>query len=294
MRGVILAGGSATRLFPATLAVSKQLLPIFDKPMIFYPLSILMLAGIREILIITRPGDAPLFSQLLGDGSHLGTSITYAEQDQPRGVADGINIAASFIGDERFAYILGDNIFYGAYLKDILTNAVNRQQGATIFAHPVADPREFGVVEVDAEANIISLAEKPQRPKSNLAVTGLYFYDARAVDYVKSISQSSRGELEITDLNACYLRDKALNLEIFGRGFAWFDTGTFENLHAASGFVEAVQQRQGLLISSIEEIAWRNNWITTEDLITVASRFQKNSYGRYLMQLSEKDPLTPY
>lgn len=287
MRGVILAAGSATRLSPASIPVSKQLLPVYDKPMIYYPLSTLMLAGIRDIMIITRPKDRVHFRKLLGDGEHLGISIQFADQEEPRGVADGIRISASFTKKEPFIFMLGDNLFYGAQLRDILTQASIYRAGATIFTYQVANPEAFGVVELDSDQKILSIKEKPKESKSNLAVTGLYIYDGRASDYVKRLEYSSRGELEITDLNALYLADNCLHMKQFSRGFTWFDTGTFENLYAASTFVRGLQERQGLIISSIEEIAWRQNWITTSELLDLASKLGENPYSDHLLRITQ-------
>lgn len=286
MRGVILAGGVATRLQPLTLHISKQLLPVYDKPMIYYPLASLMLAGIRDILIIVGKDTVPQYRQLLGDGSKYGIAISYAEQALPAGVADGINIAASFVGKDPFTFILGDNIFYGTAFRNGLLEAIEITNGATIFAYHVADPAEFGVVELGPNEKIISIEEKPKSPKSNWAITGLYVYDGQAVEYVKTLSKSHRNELEITDLNLCYFRDGNLHLKKIGRGSTWFDTGTFKNLSAAANFVSTAQLHQGLLVGSIEEVSWRNNWISSADLERLAMSFNKNEYGQYLQSLA--------
>ncbi len=289
MRGVILAGGTGTRLQPLTSYISKQLLPVFDKPMIYYPLATLMLGGIKDILIIVRKGAIGHFHQLLGDGTRYGIAISYAEQFEPVGVADGINIAASFVGKEPFTFVLGDNIFYGTAFRSALIEATENINGATIFAYQVADPSSFGVVEIDPNQKVISIEEKPQHPKSKWAITGLYVYDGRAVEYAKTLSRSHRNELEITDLNTCYLRDNNLHLQKIGRGSAWFDAGTFRDLNAAANFVSTIQQRQGLLVGSIEEVSWRNKWISTEQLETLAINFRKNDYGKYLESLIDKN-----
>ncbi|QIR15068.1 glucose-1-phosphate thymidylyltransferase RfbA [Shewanella aestuarii] len=285
MKGIILAGGSGTRLYPLTRGVSKQLLPIYDKPMIYYPLSVLMLAGIRDVLIITTPEDQASFVRLLGDGSDFGISLTYSVQASPDGLAQAFIIGEQFIADSSVCLVLGDNIFYGQYFSHSLFSAMNKGHGATIFAHQVKDPQRFGVVEFDKALNVLSIEEKPLKPKSNYAVTGLYFYDNRVVEFAKALTPSSRGELEISDINNRYLAEKSLNLEILGRGFAWLDTGTHESLHEASGFVQTIENVQGLKVACLEEIAWRKGWLTNERLSTIAHSMQNNAYGQYLAKL---------
>ena len=285
MKGIILAGGTGTRLYPCTSVVSKQLLPIFDKPMIYYPLATLMFAGIREILIITTPQDQPLFERLLGDGSDFGLRFSYARQDQPRGLADAFILGADFIGTERVALVLGDNIFYGHGLPEMLARAHGRGTGATIFGYVVNTPEQFGVVEIDGSGRALSIEEKPQRPKSNVAVTGLYFYDNDVVRIAASLKPSQRGELEITDVNKTYLERGDLYVEVLGRGFAWLDTGTHSSLVEASHFVQILEQRQGLRVACPEEIALRLGYITLDHFEKLALRCAKSSYGEYLLNI---------
>lgn len=284
-KGIILAGGAGTRLHPATLAVSKQLLPIFDKPMVYYPLSTLMLADIREILIISTPRDLPMFEELLKDGSQWGLSLSYRVQPSPGGLAEAFVIGDSFVGADSSALILGDNIFYGHDLPTRLASAASRTAGATIFAYHVHEPERYGVAEFDSEGQVMSLEEKPQKPRSNYAVTGLYFYDQHVVDHVKSLERSPRGELEITDLNRIYLGAGALSVEVMGRGFAWLDTGTHESLIEANQFVQTVERRQGLKIACPEEIAFRKQWIDADALLALTRPYKQNGYGQYLLSL---------
>ena len=286
MKGIILAGGTGTRLYPITKAVSKQLLPVYDKPMIYYPLSTLMLAGIREIMIISTERDLPLFYDLLGDGSQLGMSLVYAVQKEPRGLADAFIIGADFIGNDRVALVLGDNIFYGSYFSRVLERAVEREDAATIFGYYVKNPKEYGVVEFDSENRVVSIEEKPDVPKSNYAVPGLYFYDNDVVEISRNIRPSRRGEIEITSVNNEYLKRGKLYVETLGRGFAWLDTGNHDALHDASDFVSTFQKRQGLYISCIEEIAYKRGYIGREQLVKLAQPLLKTEYGKYLVDVA--------
>ncbi len=285
MKGIILAGGKGTRLYPMTKAVSKQLLPIYDKPLIYYPLSVLLLAGIRDILIISTPEDTPIYEKLLGDGYNIGVRFTYKVQEKPRGLADAFILGEDFIGDDNVCLILGDNVFYGQDLTRILNKAKERKTGATIFGYPVKDARAFGVVEFDKDRKVIGIEEKPLHPKSNYAVPGLYFYDNRVVEIAKKIKPSSRGEIEISDINNVYLRAGELNVELLGRGMAWLDTGTPEGMLKAAEYVEAVQSRQGFYISCIEEIAWRRHFITDSQLRAIGESLKMTEYGQYLLSL---------
>lgn len=286
MKGIILAGGSGTRLYPLTKAISKQIMPVYDKPMIYYPLSTLMLAGIREVLIISTPRDLPVFKDLLGSGEQLGMSFSYAVQEVPRGLADAFIVGADFIGDDSVALVLGDNIFYGQSFSRVLQNAAAREKGATIFGYYVKDPREYGVVEFDSNNKAISIEEKPAIPKSNYAVPGLYFYDNDVVEIAKNVKPSARGEIEITSINNEYLRRGDLYVETLGRGFAWLDTGNHDALLDAADFVAAFQKRQGLYISCIEEIAYKRGFITREQLVELAQPLLKTDYGRYLIDIA--------
>lgn len=289
MKGIILAGGSGTRLYPLTMVTSKQLLPIYDKPMIYYPLSTLMLAGIRDILIISTPTDLPNFERLLGDGSRYGVNLSYKVQPSPDGLAQAFTLGEEFIGDEPCAMVLGDNIFYGAGLSERLKAAADAAQNgqATVFGYYVNDPERFGIVEFDADGHVISVEEKPKQPKSNYAITGLYFYDKRVVELAKQVKPSARGEMEITDLNRMYLEDGTLNVQLLGRGYAWLDTGTMDTLVEAAEFVQVIEQRQGIMISAPEEIAYRHGWITRDELLKSADTYGKSPYGEHLHRVAD-------
>lgn len=288
MKGIILAGGSGTRLHPLTKVISKQMLPVYDKPMIFYPLSTLMVAGIRDILIISTPHDLPLFKKLLRNGSDLGLNIDYAEQPSPDGLAQAFIIGKKFIGNDKVAMVLGDNIFSGNGFSKTLSKVVNRKNGATIFAYQVGDPERYGIVSFDDDGKALSIEEKPINPRSNYAIPGLYFYDNNVIDIAESLKPSKRGELEITDLNRIYLESGNLNVEVLERGFVWLDTGTHESLHQASAYVETIEKRQGIKISCIEEIAYRLGYINRDQLITIAEKMKKNDYGKYLINIASR------
>ena len=288
MKGIILAGGSGTRLYPITRGISKQLMPVYDKPMIYYPLSVLMLAGIRDILIITTPEDNAAFRRLLGNGSDFSIRLSYAIQPSPDGLAQAFIIGEEFIGSDNVCLVLGDNIFYGQSFTQALQQAAAQTHGATVFAYQVKDPERFGVVEFDQHFKALSIEEKPKQPKSNWAVTGLYFYDKRVVEFAKQIKPSARGELEISDLNQLYLEDGSLSVQLLGRGFAWLDTGTYESLHEAASFVRTIQNVQALQVACLEEIAWRNGWLSNEQLADLAKPMAKNQYGQYLLRLLKK------
>ena len=289
MKGIILAGGSGSRLYPLTRGVSKQLLPVYDKPMVYYPISTLMLAGIRDILIITTPEDNEGFKRLLGDGSDYGINLTYAVQPSPDGLAQAFIIGEDFIGDDRVCLVLGDNIFYGQSFSKTLQSAASRELGATVFGYQVKDPERFGVVDFDEEMKAVSIEEKPEAPKSNYAVTGMYFSDNRVVEMAKQVKPSHRGELEITTLNEMYLNDGMLNVELLGRGFAWLDTGTHESLHEASSFVQTIENVQGLKVACLEEIGYRNGWLSKELMVKGAEALKKTGYGQYLFQIIDED-----
>ena len=288
MKGIVLAGGRGTRLHPLTLSVSKQLLPVYDKPMVYYPLSMLMLAGIRDILIVSTPEDLPLFRHLLGDGGQWGLKFSYTEQDQPRGLADAFRVGESFLGNDPACLILGDNIFFGHKLPEILQNAAMLTEGALIFAYPVRDPERYGVIEFDAEEKALSIEEKPKKPRSNYAIPGIYFYDSQVVEMTAKLKPSARGELEITDLNRLYLERGQLRVEVLGRGYAWLDAGTHESLLQASTFIQAVEDRQGMMISCPEEIAFRRGYIDRQQLRKLADSMKNNSYGQYLERLASE------
>ncbi|HSO85721.1 MAG TPA: glucose-1-phosphate thymidylyltransferase RfbA [Draconibacterium sp.] len=292
MKGIILAGGSGTRLYPITRSVSKQIIPVYDKPMIYYPLSVLMLAGIKEILLISTPADIGLYENLLGDGSQLGISISYKIQPSPDGLAQAFILGEEFIGDDNVCLILGDNIFYGYGFRGILEDAATLKDGSIVFGYYVNDPERYGVVEFDPTGKVLSIEEKPENPKSNYAVTGLYFYSNDVVEKAKNLKPSKRGELEITDLNRLYLNENRLNVKLLGRGFAWLDTGTHDSLLQASNFIATIEQRQGLKVSCIEEIAYKKGFITKEQLLELAQPLSKNQYGQYLIHLAEKQTIT--
>lgn len=286
-KGIVLAGGSGTRLYPITQAISKQLLPVYDKPMVYYPLSVLMLSGIRDILMINTPHEQPLFQNLLGDGSQWGINISYVPQPSPDGLAQAFTLGEQFLDGAPSALVLGDNIYHGPGLTAMLKRADERETGATVFGYWVADPERYGIADFDRTGRVIGLEEKPEKPKSNYAVTGLYFYDGRAPEFAKGLKPSPRGELEITDLNICYLNEGSLNLERLGRGYAWLDTGTHQSMLEAANYIETIEARQGLRVSCLEEIAWNNGWISDEDMLRLAQPLKKNGYGQYLIKLVE-------
>ncbi|QIP47537.1 Glucose-1-phosphate thymidylyltransferase 2 [Kingella kingae] len=288
-KGIVLAGGTGSRLYPTTLGTSKQLLPVYDKPMIYYPISVLMLAGIRDMLVITTPEDNASFRRLLGNGSDFGVNIQYAIQPRPDGLAQAFLIGEEFIGDDSVCLVLGDNIFYGQSFTQMLKTAAERKHGATVFAYQVKDPERFGVVEFDENKHASSIEEKPSKPKSDYAVTGLYFYDNRVVEMAKQVKPSARGELEITTLNEMYLQDGSLNVQVLGRGFAWLDTGTHESLHDAAAFVRTIQNVQNLQVACLEEIAWRNGWLSSDKIRALAEPMKKNEYGQYLLRLVQNE-----
>lgn len=289
MKGIVLAGGSGTRLWPSTKIICKQLIPVYDKPMIYYPLSVLMLAGISEILIISTPQDTPRIEGLLGDGESLGLKISYAVQAHPNGLAEAFILGAEFIGNDSVALVLGDNIFYGNQLSALVQNAAKKQTGATVFGYYVTDPERYGVIEFDKERKVLSIEEKPQKPKSNWAAVGLYFYDNRVVEWARNLKPSARGELEITDINNLYLRDGSLHVELMKRGFAWLDTGTQDSLLEASNFVQIIQKRQGIKMSCLEEIAYRMNYISLEKLEALGNELKKSEYGQYLLEIVRQE-----
>ena len=288
-KGIVLAGGTGSRLYPTTLGTSKQLLPVYDKPMIYYPISVLMLAGIRDMLVITTPEDNASFRRLLGNGSDFGVNIEYAIQPSPDGLAQAFLIGEEFIGDDSVCLVLGDNIFYGQHFSQMLKEAAEREHSATVFAYQVKDPERFGVVEFDENQRALSIEEKPSKPKSDYAVTGLYFYDNRVVEMAKQVKPSARGELEITTLNEMYLQDGSLNVQVLGRGFAWLDTGTHESLHDAAAFVRTIQNVQNLQVACLEEIAWRNGWLSSEKIRALAGPMRHNEYGQYLLRLVQNE-----
>lgn len=289
MKGIILAGGSGTRLYPITKVISKQLVPVYDKPMIYYPLSTMMLAGIKDILLISTPQDNSRFKDLLGDGSQLGINITYKVQNNPNGLADAFVVGSNFIGDDSVCLILGDNIFYGSGLSKVVQRAAKKTNGATVFGYQVKDPERFGVVEFDEKHHVKSIEEKPKHPTSNYAITGMYFYDNHVIDIAKDLKPSPRGELEITDINKIYLKNKQLDIEVFGRGYAWLDTGTHESLHDAAAYIETVQKRQNLKIACIEEVAYRMGYIDKQQLIMLAQPLKKNDYGQYILRIAREE-----